>query len=859
MPRPAQPSSGLGIEDELSFGSDEDLLADVGEIDLTPATMPPTAGKPEKKSGSRFKLSSSKKKPEESHGAEKERERREKKDTRHLSKAALVLEPQMESVLDLTSQGGYSRSSGSASGSTPSLPGLPAGALSSSGTQKRRGLRGALKGLGMKKEDPVAVFGGQRALGGRASEKKLSDKLYAVRSIESYTTADLSPQQSIDLSLSSYSSRRTEYTASSVHTHHLAPIPTSPFKAHRPGSLTDNSTIASKHTSVSSFAHRASISTSIGTTHNGTASPVPSHKDKSILGKFPDAPLDRQISPKATPHRPSLTTTPTYASADSDAALLAVLLPSFPATLSALENIQILSATVIRRTLPAFAEKESRGLRGFGLGGASGSPGQGGKRRAAWTTQQIVLTSVKIGGSTPPESPALGGPGLAEPSSARTIAHLHLFSVPAPPASPIKATSGDASASASPVKASSAGQVELERMVIKAASTAGVWDESMSGDGSGGGDAKRKFMMRVGYGAGGEGEGGDSEWVVEMRNAEQLQEWIRQIKSIATLVRAEQEGHGEAIRSAYNTGTIHGDALALALNIERGNPPSATRGRSPEKAPSRSSTGGTGPGAADFPQPPTGSTSTLSPFPASSGMERGSSGLSGTTARSAVSAARAESPDMFGQGGEPEAGDEDLRGRLERFDMSSTPVPPRRESEVSPSPARRTPVPEAEGSHGRKHSLPLSFTNKAPTPPPSAPPTAPLPALPAHAGLSEAEMVRLRANEQRAAAPAPGQGPLLAPEVSHRPGASGESEQTTPTTTYTGTVPTPLLAPDAQSLRSIPSVSSTPSTTASRRRKDRKMMAVDIMAEFNESGAADYEVEGEDELVQDRPRVIRFA
>lgn len=195
MPRTQQPSTGLGIEDELSFGSDEDLIADVGEIAL-PATVPDSLSnaKADKDKKSRFKLSGKKKSEEASalasaHSQSSTREMRDtsrKKEKKSkegfsLASASIVLDPQMESVLDLTSGGAYYNAGSASGGSTPSLPSLTSGSTTSS--RKKGGFRNALKGLGMKKESEQNSHFVTR-------QREKLDKLKQVHSIDSFSTGE---------------------------------------------------------------------------------------------------------------------------------------------------------------------------------------------------------------------------------------------------------------------------------------------------------------------------------------------------------------------------------------------------------------------------------------------------------------------------------------------------------------------------------------------------------------------------------------------------------------------------------------------------------------------------------------------
>ncbi|ADV25173.1 Hypothetical protein CGB_L1210W [Cryptococcus gattii WM276] len=775
MPRTQQPSTGLGIEDELSFGSDEDLIIDVGEIAL-PATVsdPVPNAKTDKDKKSRFKLSGKKKSEDASvlassqsqHSTREMRDTSRKKEKKGkdgsgLASASLVLDPQMESVLDLTSGGAYYSAGSASGGSTPSLPSLTSGSTTSS--KKKGGFRNALKGLGMKKESE------QSSLFASRQREKL-DKLKQVQSIDSFSTGEYSMQPSVDLSLSTYSSRRTDTTMSSVY-HHLTSTnaPGTKSRAEKEDSL------HSKSTSVSS------VTPSRPSSFANTDRHPPASNNKSILEKFPETPTTKQTIPLSNPSSLSFRAPSPFL----NPALTSILLPSFPATPSSLENIQILSTTVIRRTRSSSVEKErSSSLRN--LAGGLGNGSSSSSKRPTWVSQQMVLTSFKVGGNTPVGSPNPEAtpviPSESGTDGAKTTAHLHIFSIPAvTPRSSLKS-------SASPIKSSPPQpQVELERMMLKADSTAGFWEED---------SGERKFIMRIGfgYGKGEEKEGEGVEWIVEMRNA------------------AEKEGHGHAIREAFSSGSARGDDLALALNMQRLTSSHSIMSRSASYrsgstgTPVRSSVSshtGHPPRKEDLPAAPT-------PPPAS--VRNGE--------EVKEEAAKEESPMLP---------PDEIRGRLGRLDLGlyspPTSVPNiRRASETSLSPAKlNQPIPA---------KLP---------PPTGAPPSIPEFAVPApqekeKKDLTEAEKIRL---EAQASTPTP-VAPISVPAAS------------------SSALQAPEQAADAQSIHSIPSVSSKTSTTGSRRRAAKKM-ALDIMSEFNESGMGDFEVEDEVPINEDRARAVRFA
>lgn len=302
-------------------------------------------------------------------------------------------------------------------------------------------------------------------------------------------------QPSIDLSLSTYSSRRTDTTMSSVY-HHLTPT-------NAPGTKSrteKEESLHSKHASVSS------VTPSQPPSYANTDRQPAASNHKMILEQFPEAPATKETIPLSSPSTLSSRAPSPFLSP----ALTSILLPSFPTTASSLENIQILSATVIRRTDSSSIEKErSSSLRN--LAGGLGNGSSPSSKRPVWISQQMILTSFKIGGNTPVGSPNPEAAHVitseSETDAAKTTAHLHLFSIPTTtPRSSLKS-------STSPIKPSPPQpQVELERMMLKADSTAGFWEET---------NGERKFVMRIGfgYGKGEEREGEGVEWIVEMRNA----------------------------------------------------------------------------------------------------------------------------------------------------------------------------------------------------------------------------------------------------------------------------------------------------------------------------------------------------
>ncbi|WWD08771.1 hypothetical protein V865_006884 [Kwoniella europaea PYCC6329] len=814
MPRARNASAGLGIEDELSFGSDEDLLAEVGEIPLPttinatsspalggePSTSHVSNGKPDKvRSSGMFKSLGGGKKDSDrkkrtateetvklapplptssTHGGSSSVFKKDKSsNSKTLAKSSLVIDPSLvESVLDVTStipptnttasilssknksRDSLSLSTVSSSHKSPSITSSSKHdlvSLTAVGGGKKKGFMSSLKGLGggnakNKKEDPFSVFG----IANKTTNGPQRPDLASLRSRDSFGgRSDYSRQQSLDIASSSFSSPRTESSDHSMQKHTLAPISMSPFQAHPPD-LTPDSTIrssistSSKRPSISSFARRASVmtSTSFATSEQaGEESPILS---KAVLHKFPivDEP-HTAANGRERPDLGSRSTTSSLAIPSSpmlSSDIVSVLLPSFPSALSALSSIQILQATVIRRTIPSsnnhngsgMPDKEkSNSIRSLTSVLSSSNNGNSSNiNKPTWITQQLVLTSFKVGGSTPQSTPDPNE--YLSPSRSRTVAHLHLFSVPGTSSSTGGSSQTFGRRPSLPSNAMNE-EVELERRIISKDSTAGVWNHDENG---------RKFVMRLGFENETDQSQADNEWIVEMRNADQLQEWIRQIKSIAIVIRAEREGHGHAIRNAYSD-AIRGDDLSLELDLQRSSSPSV---RSPASRPGSGSIPSVLSGQRD---------STISAISGqSAAMEK------------VPSAARAESPDML----PPTPLVEDLNGRMGSLELGRE-IGPARSKSLSrgqlPSPTykyQQTPsAPSARsgsivsnsgsaisriGGSLHRHAKQGSWSSSAsggsghfsrrngnlppaPPPPMAPPPTVPLPALPAESPL----------------------------------------------------------------------------------------------------------------------------
>ena len=170
--------------------------------------------------------------------------------------------------------------------------------------------------------------------------------------------------------------------------------------------------------------------------------------------------------------------------------MLSLLLPGYPTTEAALEGVTILSATVMRR-MPMFGSK-SIFLRS-GSVGVNGTPFRG---KAPWQTHQLLLTSLRLDQNTPEQDTSGTGP-----RSTQTIAFLHLFGHTS--RSPVKP--GPSVSFNKRVSPEVIPKVEVERMAIGPATTAGVWEN----------DDTAELERSAGR-----------KWVLKVKFAEEQEEWL---------------------------------------------------------------------------------------------------------------------------------------------------------------------------------------------------------------------------------------------------------------------------------------------------------------------------------------------
>lgn len=188
-----------------------------------------------------------------------------------------------------------------------------------------------------------------------------------------------------------------------------------------------------------------------------------------------------------------------------------LLLPPFPTSESVLETITILSANVMRRmpTSQSSPDKRSKSLRPGTASSIATSFGSA-PRKAMWQTHQLVLTSFRINETSPYTSPnpalEVGSSNHRRQTSTQTIAHLHLFAYN----TASKSSSRPGSATTNKKRLGSlegAVKVEVDRQVISAITTAGVWESSDEAEAD---TLGRKWILRVRFGE------DQEEWLCDM-------------------------------------------------------------------------------------------------------------------------------------------------------------------------------------------------------------------------------------------------------------------------------------------------------------------------------------------------------
>ncbi|KAL7419895.1 hypothetical protein Q5752_005811 [Cryptotrichosporon argae] len=429
--------ASLGIEDELSFGSDEDTLDAVGEIRMPAApvpaanaTKPAPPGDSKRAPGLRSSSSTSliKSKPTKGSALEtiKEKRRLRKESGASLASSTIVHTP-------------------------PPPPVTVLELLETWEKGKRTSFMGGFRGLRRKNEGSQA-----------GSAYSSSVNLSKTQSNSSYSPSiPLSPQ----------SSRAPSSPAMPT----LAPIRMSPFEA---GQRLQHRASNASFSSAGTGADAVDLSF-FPTPHNAVPTPPMSSASKMPPGHHDRSPsLASSAVTRPSTGTESYRTSSTSAGSGTgtgtgssqrrglDLALASAILPAYPAGLAALESIQVLYAAVEKRV-------ESR------VAGAtpSNSPRSIFRVAPKWTPTTLVFTRFKLS----LDDADVDGDSLLDDGE-RTVAHLHVFA-PAP----------STGSPASKKKSSLAGEdrVEVERRAVGRCTTAGVWNEAVDNRGS---------VLRVGFG-----------------------------------------------------------------------------------------------------------------------------------------------------------------------------------------------------------------------------------------------------------------------------------------------------------------------------------------------------------------------
>ncbi|KAL1410141.1 hypothetical protein Q8F55_004144 [Vanrija albida] len=466
--RSAAEVQSLGLEDELSFGSDEDLMETIGEIDvpgvaapgLTPvtsrgSTLPP----PVSSSGSSVHKGRSKtSKPSRSFKPSKDSVRVRKDSQSSLASSTHLLPP---------------------------LPPVPSGSMLDLPSDMFGDRNGTKRG---------SLMGAFKVRGLRKWRDDQSSKM-------SFVTDTHSQASTLSLSkMNSNSSSRPSISSSVAYT----PVVNSP------------ASIMAPHLSLPPFDAKNHYD-------YDTKQPLP----PSVRDIFPEK---EKATVKPAPVTPAAPVVSAWGPTDISSAIL----PTFPASVGALEPITVLSVQGAKR--PPTSILSARGDRSI--------------RNAAgvrWTPCTIVFTSFKVSVSGQPTD-----------DDERTVAHVHVFSSlrqsPTQAAVPSLRRSRSITGTYDP----SAPRVEVERRALCRMSTASIAEDYMDADG-------RASVLRVVFGDEDRTKAGD-EWLLEMKDARELTEWIRHVKKTAILINAEELGYGPAIRSAYENQSLTAEDLAQKLS-----------------------------------------------------------------------------------------------------------------------------------------------------------------------------------------------------------------------------------------------------------------------------------------------------
>ncbi|CAK9783720.1 hypothetical protein CC85DRAFT_288322 [Cutaneotrichosporon oleaginosum] len=459
-------SHSVGLEDELSFGSEEDLMETIGEIQVPEEPLDSRSIASASSSASKPKL------PKLSKSTRSfVRSRKESSASTSSSKTSLASTTHLLPPLPPVP-----------SGSTLDLPADMFTERERPSSSKRGSIMGAFKSKGM----------GLRS--------KWRDD-HSNRS--SFVTDTHSMGSTLSLSkIGSNVSSRPSVSSSFAHTPHGGPSP--------------NSTVP--HLGPLSFDQSSDPSFHSGQKQPPAGSHIVLHPS---LRNLENAPASGSPTSSIGGHK-------SWGQGDVASAIL----PPFPATIGSLEPITVFSAEASKRT-----------------SSASRSPFPN-----RWSPCTLVFTQFKV---------SLNSEDSPGSDTERTVAHIHVYSKSAQAVSGMASMASVGSAvrrtrSNAGINGESAGRVEIERRWLSRSTTAALCDDEPDADG-------RSVVMRILWGD--EDGATSTQWLVEMKDTRQLQEWIRQIKKTAIMINAEELGYGSAIRPAFETKGVSADELAHQLSL----------------------------------------------------------------------------------------------------------------------------------------------------------------------------------------------------------------------------------------------------------------------------------------------------
>jgi hypothetical protein len=253
--------------------------------------------------------------------------------------------------------------------------------------------------------------------------------------------------------------------------------------------------------------HRQSLSRSVvsqGSSASAPSSVFPNHAP----------PPPPKYSNSALQRVPSLSTRPSITSSVSSQVvpysiksldIPDVLLPSFPTSMSHIESLVILSATVMMRLPSASSTAQNPAHRSIG---SFRSP----VSKSTWSSRQLVLTSFKVSDDSRAPSPQrYSGTSLdyTPTSTEHTIAHLHIFSLPPQSNTPTRFGSMSRrhghSGSISSNSWEPGSEMEQDRRRVIGNCSASFWEEREPGE-------SKRCGMKILFGD----DGPERDWVCDM-------------------------------------------------------------------------------------------------------------------------------------------------------------------------------------------------------------------------------------------------------------------------------------------------------------------------------------------------------